>query len=174
MWTWQERQNLKQLQPQSNQEPQLVEPPVSVALIQGQAHYPSHRGFLPPAPGMPSPLRAQEWTSEKCGHHITTHCFVMTRESLKAGLCTFGDQPWHVCTLDVEVKLGSDRPGWPGRASTLTSESDHRRGTRLEEGTNQSSEPAGRWDQDGGICETDDVTRAEFRRLGGSAGHRGE
>src|SRR5271155_3032880 len=24
--------------------------------------------------------------------------------------------------------LGSDRPGWPGRASTPTSESDHRRG----------------------------------------------
>ena len=28
----------------------------------------------------------------------------MTRESLKAGLCTFRDQPWQVCTLDVEVK----------------------------------------------------------------------
>jgi hypothetical protein len=41
--------------------------------------------------------------------------------------------------------LGSDRPGWPGRASTPTSESDHHRGEiRLEEGTNQSSEPAGR------------------------------
>jgi hypothetical protein len=40
----------------------------------------------------------------------------------------------------------------------------------LEEGTNQSSEPAGRWDQERGPCETDDVTRAEFRRLGGPAG----
>jgi hypothetical protein len=60
--------------------------------------------FLLPAPGMPSPWRAQEWTSEKCGRYITTHYFVMTRESLKAGLCTFGDQPWQVCTLDVEIK----------------------------------------------------------------------
>jgi hypothetical protein len=40
---------------------------------------------------------------------------------------------------------------------------------RLEEGTNQSSEPAGRWDCARGPCETDDVTRAEFRRLGGPA-----
>ena len=78
------------------------------------------------------------------------------------------------CTLDVEVKLGSDRPGLPGRASAPTSEPDHRRGTRLEEGTNQSSEPAGRRDQERGICETDDVTRADFRRLGGPAGHGGE
>jgi hypothetical protein len=28
----------------------------------------------------------------------------------------------------LDAGLGSDRPGWPGRASTLTSESDHRRG----------------------------------------------
>jgi hypothetical protein len=41
---------------------------------------------------------------------------------------------------------------------------------RLEEGTNQSSAPAGRWDRERGQCETDDVTRAEFRRLGGPAG----
>ena len=44
---------------------------------------------------------------------------------------------------------------------------------RLEEGTNQSSEPAGRWDRERGPCETDDVTRAEFRRLGGPAGQGG-
>jgi hypothetical protein len=44
---------------------------------------------------------------------------------------------------------------------------------RLEEGTNQSSEPAGRWDRARGPCETDDVTRAEFRRLGGPAGPGG-
>ena len=57
-----------------------------------------------------------------------------------------------------------------GRTSTPTSESDHRRGEiRLEEGTNQSSEPTGRWDRERGPCETDDVTRAEFRRLGGPA-----
>jgi hypothetical protein len=43
----------------------------------------------------------------------------------------------------------------------------------LEEGTNQSSEPAGRWDQERGPRETDDVTRAEFRRLGGPAGQGG-
>jgi hypothetical protein len=41
---------------------------------------------------------------------------------------------------------------------------------RLEEGTNQSSEPAGRWDQERGSCEINDVTRIEFRRLGGPAG----
>jgi hypothetical protein len=41
---------------------------------------------------------------------------------------------------------------------------------RLEEGTNQSSEPAGRWDCARVPCETDDVTRAEFRRLDGPAG----
>jgi hypothetical protein len=44
---------------------------------------------------------------------------------------------------------------------------------RLEEGTNQSSEPAGRWDQERGPCETDGVTRSEFRRLGGPAGQGG-
>jgi hypothetical protein len=44
---------------------------------------------------------------------------------------------------------------------------------RLEEGTNQSSEPAGRWDRARGPCETDDVTRAEFRRLGSPAGPGG-
>jgi hypothetical protein len=44
---------------------------------------------------------------------------------------------------------------------------------RLEEGTNQSSEPARRWDRERGPCETDDVTRAEFRRLGGLAGQEG-
>jgi hypothetical protein len=44
---------------------------------------------------------------------------------------------------------------------------------RLEERTNQSSEPAGRGDQERGPCETDDVTRAEFRRLGGPAGQGG-
>jgi len=38
---------------------------------------------------------------------------------------------------------------------------------RLEEGTNQSSEPARRWDRERGPCETDDVTRAEFKRLSG-------
>jgi hypothetical protein len=42
-----------------------------------------------------------------------------------------------------------------------------------EEGTNQSSEPAGRWDRVRGPCETDDVTGAEFRRLGGPAGQGG-
>jgi hypothetical protein len=42
---------------------------------------------------------------------------------------------------------------------------------RLEEGTNQSSEPAKRWDRERAPCETDHVTRAEFRRLGGPAGH---
>jgi hypothetical protein len=41
---------------------------------------------------------------------------------------------------------------------------------RLEEGMNQSSEPAGRWDYARGPCETDAVTRAEFKRLGGPAG----
>jgi hypothetical protein len=48
-----------------------------------------------------------------------------------------------------------------------------RRGSReirLEEGTNQSSEPAGRWDRARGPCETDDVTGAEFRRLGKNNG----
>jgi len=45
--------------------------------------------------------------------------------------------------------------------------------SRLEEGTNQSGEPAGRWDQDRGPCETDDVTRAEFRGLGRPAGQGG-
>ena len=73
--------------------------------------------------------------------------------------------------------LGSDQLGWPGqpgRASTSTSESDHRRGKfGLEGGTNQSSESAGRWDCARGPCETDDVTRAEFRRLGGPAGQGG-
>jgi hypothetical protein len=44
---------------------------------------------------------------------------------------------------------------------------------RLEEETNQSSEPAGRWDRARGPCETDDVTRTEFRRLGGPAGQGG-
>ena len=44
---------------------------------------------------------------------------------------------------------------------------------RLEEGTNQGSEPAGRWDREREPCETDEVTRAEFRRLGGPAGHGG-
>jgi hypothetical protein len=29
---------------------------------------------------------------------------------------------------EEDAGLGSDRPGWPGRASTPTSESDHRRG----------------------------------------------
>jgi hypothetical protein len=41
---------------------------------------------------------------------------------------------------------------------------------RLEEGMNQSSEPARRWDPKRGPCETDNVTRAEFRRLGHLAG----
>ena len=41
---------------------------------------------------------------------------------------------------------------------------------RLEEGMNQSSEPAGRWDYARGPCETDAVTRAEFKRLGAPAG----
>jgi hypothetical protein len=44
------------------------------------------------------------------------------------------------------------------------------RDIRLEEGTNQGSEPAGKGDRERGPCETDDVTRAEFRRLGGPAG----
>ena len=44
---------------------------------------------------------------------------------------------------------------------------------RLEEGTNQSSEPAERWNRARGPCETDDVKRAEFRRLGGPAGPGG-
>jgi hypothetical protein len=70
--------------------------------------------------------------------------------------------------------LGSDRPGWPGHAPTPTSESDHRRRKfRLEEGTNQSSEPARRWDRERGPWETDHAMRAEFRRLGGPAGHGG-
>jgi hypothetical protein len=43
-WTWQERRNLKQWQTQSNQETQLVEPPVSVALI--QTHCPHHQAFF--------------------------------------------------------------------------------------------------------------------------------
>ena len=30
---------------------------------------------------------------------------------------------------------------------------------------NQSSKPAKRWDQKRGLCETDDVTWAEFRGL---------
>src|ERR1700722_11669810 len=34
------------------------------------------------------------------------------------------------------------------------------REARLEEGTNQSREPAGRWNQEGSRCETNDVTRA--------------
>jgi hypothetical protein len=41
---------------------------------------------------------------------------------------------------------------------------------RLEEGTKQSSEPIRKWDPERGPCETDDVTWAEFRRLGGPAG----
>jgi hypothetical protein len=47
------------------------------------------------------------------------------------------------------------------------------REVRLEEGTNQSSEPAGRWDGAQGPCETDDVTGAEFMRLGGPASQGG-
>jgi hypothetical protein len=41
---------------------------------------------------------------------------------------------------------------------------------RLEEETNQGSEPAGKGDRERGLCETDDVMRAEFRRLDGPAG----
>jgi len=41
---------------------------------------------------------------------------------------------------------------------------------QLEEGTNQSSEPAGREDRERGPCEIDEVTRGEFRRLRDSAG----
>jgi hypothetical protein len=44
------------------------------------------------------------------------------------------------------------------------------RGIRLEEGTNQNNKPAKRWDRERGPCETDDVMRAEFRRLGGLTG----
>jgi len=44
---------------------------------------------------------------------------------------------------------------------------------RLEEGTNQSSDPARRWDRERGPCETDHVMRAEFRGLGGPDGHGG-
>jgi hypothetical protein len=54
----------------------------------------------------------------------------------------------------------------PHRSPTIVEE------IRLEEGTNQGSEPAGRWDRERGPCETDDVTRAESRRLGGPAGQR--
>jgi len=48
------------------------------------------------------------------------------------------------------------------------------RDIRLEEGTNQSSEPARRCDPERGPCETDDVTQAEFRRLGGPTGQGGK
>jgi len=54
----------------SNQEPQFIEPPVSVALIQGQTHCPSSL-FLPPemlSLGLPRPSDL-EGTPEKC-HHI--------------------------------------------------------------------------------------------------------
>ena len=69
--------------------------------------------------------------------------------------------------------LGSDRPGWPGwpgRASTPTSESGHRRG---KFGSRKGRIRAGRWDRARGPCETDDVTGAEFMRLGGPAGQGG-
>jgi hypothetical protein len=70
--------------------------------------------------------------------------------------------------------LGSDRPGWPGRASTPTSGSDHRRGKfGSRKGRIRAVSPAGRWDRARGPCETDDVTRAEFRRLGGPTGQGG-
>jgi hypothetical protein len=38
---------------------------------------------------------------------------------------------------------------------------------------NQSGKPARRWDPKRGPCETDDVTRAEFRRLGRPVDHGG-
>ena len=69
--------------------------------------------------------------------------------------------------------LDSDRLGWSGRASTP------RRGPTIVEGnsargrTNQSSEPAGRWDPEGGPCETDDVMWTEFGGLGDPAGREG-
>ena len=47
------------------------------------------------------------------------------------------------------------------------------REVRLEEGTNQSSEPTRRWDRARGPYETDDVTGAKFMRLGGPAGQGG-
>jgi hypothetical protein len=66
-------------------------------------------------------------------------------------------------------RLDSGRPGWPDRASTPTSESDHRRGKfGSRKGRIRATSPAGRWDQERRPCETDDVTRAEFTRLGGS------
>jgi hypothetical protein len=69
--------------------------------------------------------------------------------------------------------LGSDRSGWPGgRASTPTIgvrpivEGDWARGrARIRAASLLGGRIAAR-----GPCETDDVTRAEFRSLGGLAG----
>jgi hypothetical protein len=50
----------------------------------------------------------------------------------------------------------------PGYTSTLISESrPSRRGSRLERGTNQSTEPTGRWNGELGPCETGGVTGAD-------------
>jgi hypothetical protein len=70
--------------------------------------------------------------------------------------------------------LGSDRPGWPGRALTPTSKSDHRRGKfGSRKGRIRAASLLGGGIARGGPCKTDDVTRAEFRRLGGPAGQGG-
>jgi len=66
--------------------------------------------------------------------------------------------------------LGSDRPGWPGRASMPTSESDHHRGKfGSRERRIRAASLLGGGDCGRGTCEADDVTRAEFRRLGSPA-----
>jgi hypothetical protein len=72
------------------------------------------------------------------------------------------------------VGLGSDRLGWPGRTSTPTSESDHRRGKfDLRKGRIRAASLLGGGTPERRPCETNDVTRAEFRRLGGPAGQGG-
>jgi hypothetical protein len=58
--------------------------------------------------------------------------------------------------------------GQVGQVNQATRRRPHRRPTiveeiRLEGGMNQSSEPVERWDPERVPCETDDVTRAEFR-----------
>jgi hypothetical protein len=64
--------------------------------------------------------------------------------------------------------LGSNRLGW--RVDACIGVRPSSREIRLEEGTNLSSLLG---DPERGPWETDDVTQAEFRRLGGPAGRGG-
>jgi hypothetical protein len=68
------------------------------------------------------------------------------------------------------VGLGSDRLGWSGRASMYISESDRRGKFGSRKRRIRAASLLGKGDRERGLCETDDVTRAEFRRLDGPAG----